>query len=117
MEPDQFIAEVYRRMGQLSFCRYDPPSEQRINDLLPEYAPLLPRNKDARILDIGYGDGWFLLVCAKLGYRNLHGADFNPAKRPYLTAAGIQLHTIKVSIVSLLVPFPETFDFIHLSHV
>lgn len=42
------------------------------------YAPLLPRDKKARILDIGCGRGYFLLALRDLGYTDIHGVELNP---------------------------------------
>jgi len=52
---------------------------QNDSQVLPsvnQYAVLLPSDKNSAILDIGFGGGWFLAACLKLGYTNLSGAEF-----------------------------------------
>ena len=70
---------------------------------------------DARILEVGYGSGSWLLIMEKLGYSNLHGYDIdaNSENRNRLTANGI-----KVQCGDLLqVAYPDDyFDCIRLEH-
>ena len=40
------------------------------------YKNILPKNKNASILDIGFGTGWFMAACLKMWYNNIYGADF-----------------------------------------
>jgi len=118
MEPNAFVAEVYRRMSlRTSAAQRVPPTPARISSVAREYRSLLPANKEASILDIGFGDGWFLAACQQLGYSNLAGAEFNPDARPYLRDWGVTLYKIESDIGELLKDHPEEFDFIHLSHV
>lgn len=118
VEPNAFVAEVYRRMSlRANLAPCPPPSEDRIVEVAREYAPYLPASKDAAILDIGYGDGWFMAACRKLGYRNISGAEFNPKSKPYLEQWGVKLYQIESDIGSLLVQQSQAYDFIHMSHV
>jgi 2-polyprenyl-3-methyl-5-hydroxy-6-metoxy-1,4-benzoquinol methylase len=118
MEPNAFVAEVYRRMSLRSMASpATPPSVDRIVEVAREYEPHLPVSKDAAILDIGYGDGWFMAACLKLGYRNVSGAEFNPDAKPYLRNWGVELHRIHKDIGEFLMTQTECYDFIHLSHV
>ena len=118
VEPNAFVAEVYRRMSlRANLTPCPPPSDDRIVEVAREYAPYLPASKDAAILDIGYGDGWFMAACRKLGYTNISGAEFNPKSKPYLDQWGVKLYQIESDIGSLLAQQPQTYDFIHMSHV
>jgi SAM-dependent methyltransferase len=84
------------------------------------YAPYLRTDRDACILDIGFGGGWFLAACLKLGYRNLHGADFGIQHKSYIrdwSPDRITLHEIQDNVGNFLSDKKEQFDFIHLSHV
>ena len=80
MEPHAFVAEVYRRMSLRHRSEQRQPSwedvknEPRVLQAASEVCSLLPANKSAAILDIGFGRGWFLAACLKLGYTNLAGA-------------------------------------------
>ncbi len=85
-----------------------------------QYAPLLPAAKTARILDIGFGTGWFLAACLKLGYSNLWGADFGIQHKDYVRGWApdrITLCEIQNDIGEFLSDKKEQFDFIHMSHV
>jgi 2-polyprenyl-3-methyl-5-hydroxy-6-metoxy-1,4-benzoquinol methylase len=118
MEPHRFAAEVYRRMSLRSVVtRSLPPTPQRTDQVATEYSRFLPGNKDAAILDIGFGDGWFMAACLKLGYANISGAEFAPENKPYLQDWNVHLHKIDGDIGDFLAKHPEEYDFIHMSHV
>lgn len=72
--------------------------------------------KQARILDVGYGSGIWLLIMAELGYTDLHGYDIdaNQENRAELAAAGVNLSAGDF----LKNPYePASFDCIRLQHV
>lgn len=125
MEPNAFVAEVYRRMSLRHRAEAPKPSfvdiqhDPRVLLAEAEYAPLLPDRRDAAILDVGFGGGWFLAACAKLGYSNLSGADFGIANKAHVGAwgNGIALHEIDSDIGTFLGAHPAEYDFIHMSHV
>ena len=82
MEPNKFIAEIYRRMD-MGDSRYidsiDPDvflNHKFAKLSVKEYQKVLPQNKDKKILDIGFGGGHFSAACIHLGYENIHCADF-----------------------------------------
>jgi SAM-dependent methyltransferase len=68
--PEDFLAAFYRQ--------YEMPTSQAN---LAETARLVARNVDrnAKVLDIGCGDGSFLTELHALGFSNLHGIDRGPA--------------------------------------
>ena len=126
MEPNAFVAEVYRRMSLRHSSEPPKPSfaeirnDSRVLLAVSEYAPLLPNRKDAAILDIGFGGGWFIAACVKLGYTNISGADFGIANKAHIldwAKGAIQLHEIESDIGDFLSPRPGEYDFIHMSHV
>jgi 2-polyprenyl-3-methyl-5-hydroxy-6-metoxy-1,4-benzoquinol methylase len=126
MEPNAFIAEIYRRMAERYNGKRPEPSwnetekSQIVVDSTRHYAPHLPRDKNARILDIGFGDGWFMAACLKLGYSNLVGIDFGIQHKQHIRAWApdrITLHEIKDDIGVFLSDKKEHYDFIHMSHV
>lgn len=85
-----------------------------------EIAPLLPKDKESAILDIGFGSGWFLAACLKLGYKNLSGAEFGIENKLYIAGwceGNITLHAIESDIGTFLSNHPAQYDFIHMSHV
>lgn len=118
MEPNQFVAEVYRRMRLRSpASAFQLPAEARVDEVIREYEKFLPSDKSAPILDIGFGHGWFMLACLKLGYTNVHGADFGVDFKAALLTKGAVLHEIKTNIGDFLADQPERYAFIHMSHV
>jgi 2-polyprenyl-3-methyl-5-hydroxy-6-metoxy-1,4-benzoquinol methylase len=126
MEPNAFVAEVYRRMSLRHSSERPKPgfaeiqNDSRVLLAISEYAALLPARKDSSILDIGFGSGWFIAASVKLGYSNISGADFGIANKAHVRdwAKGtIQLHEIEKDIGDFLSSRPEEYDFIHMSHV
>jgi 2-polyprenyl-3-methyl-5-hydroxy-6-metoxy-1,4-benzoquinol methylase len=126
MDPNAFVAEVYRRMALRHAAENPRPSwdETQRNPTVAaathHYASLLPKDKNACILDLGFGDGWFLAACLNLGYSNLCGADFGIARKAYIREWAphrITLCEIHREIGDFLSDKREQFDFIHMSHV
>ena len=94
----------------------DPRTLQAVS----EYESVLPSEKSASILDIGFGGGWFLAACLKMGYSNLEGADFGIENKSHVrewAPEKVTLHEIQSEIGEFLKTRPEHYDFIHLSHV
>jgi 2-polyprenyl-3-methyl-5-hydroxy-6-metoxy-1,4-benzoquinol methylase len=84
-----------------------------------ELRGLLPSNKQAAILDVGFGGGWLLAACLR-GYRNLSGSDFGIANNAHVRGwapDAITLTEIESDIGGFLAHKPETYEFIHMSHV
>jgi len=126
VDPTTFIAEVYRRMAARHAGENRRPSwsetehDVTVLQATRQYAPYLPADKAARILDIGFGGGWFLAACLKLGYHNLSGADFGIAHKDYIrdwAPNRITLHEIQNDIGEFLSKKQEQYDLIHMSHV
>jgi 2-polyprenyl-3-methyl-5-hydroxy-6-metoxy-1,4-benzoquinol methylase len=126
MEPNAFVAEVYRRMSLRHATARPKPSfaeiqnDPRVLLAAAEYALLLPSDKKSTILDIGFGGGWFLGACLKLGYTNLSGAEFGIENKRHVAdwrKGTITLHQIETDIGTFLSHHPEQYDFIHMSHV
>jgi hypothetical protein len=70
MEPNEFIAEVYRRMGMRNDLKskYDCEKEfvidsSIVRQAIIQYKSILPIDKQSKILDIGFGNGWFIGAC------------------------------------------------------
>lgn len=126
MDPHVFVAEVYRRMSLRHRAERRAPSWAEAKDdpqvllAADELRGLLPSDKQAAILDVGFGAGWFLAACLRLGYKNLSGADFGIANKAHVKAwasDAITLSEIESDIGSFLADKPEIYEFIHMSHV
>ena len=98
MEPNAFVAEVYRRMCLRHLSQRPKPTfaeiqnDSRVLLAVAEYQRLLPHRKDAAILDIGFGGGWFIAACLKLGYSNISGAEFGIANKAHIRDWGQGRH-------------------------
>jgi 2-polyprenyl-3-methyl-5-hydroxy-6-metoxy-1,4-benzoquinol methylase len=126
MDSHAFLAEVYRRLALRYAAEKRRPKWSEIQkdvvviEATQRYAPYLPPDKAARILDIGFGSGWFLAACLQLDYRNLSGADFGIAHKAYIrdwAPDSITLHESQDNIGEFLSDKQEQYDFIHMSHV
>ena len=127
MEPNKFIAEVYRRMGTIDSGHHqsiDPDAflnNKFTKIAVKQYQKVLPQNKDKKILDIGFGMGIFSATCIHLGYENIHCADFGAkhkllkVRKEFPQIKGV--YDIESTIGDFLGDSNEKFDFIHLSHV
>jgi 2-polyprenyl-3-methyl-5-hydroxy-6-metoxy-1,4-benzoquinol methylase len=94
--------------------------DPRVRQAAHELRDCLPDDKQAAVLDVGFGGGAFLAACLRLGYTNLSGADFGIANKAHVKAwapHAIHLSEIQSDIGSFLADKPETFQFIHMSHV
>ncbi len=126
MDSHAFVAEVYRRMSLRHSAERRAPSwaevknDPRVLQAAQELSGLLPSNKQAAILDVGFGGGWFLAACLRLGYTNLSGADFAIANKGHVRTwapDALTLSEIQSDVGVFLADKPETFEFIHMSHV
>ena len=131
MKPDYFIKEAYRRMSLRSKNKgIKKLWWDNLNNFLnqktalmaeKQYLTLLPIDKNARILDIGFGDGWFMAACIRMGYTNIYGADFF-AKEKSKTIVDLcdnirEVFDIDENIGDFLLKTDQKFDYIHMSHV
>jgi len=126
MEAQGFIEEVYRRMQRRS-----PESIQSISfeemckdplvkNTVLNFQYLMPKDKNAAILDIGFGSGWFIAAAILLGYQNIYAAEYGTENRQYIydwSPSVKNIYEVDSSIGDFLSDKPESFAFIHLSHV
>jgi hypothetical protein len=124
MEPNRFVAEVYRRMSLRQPAeRRAPKWDQMKGDAVvvqaaKDYRSLLPADKNAAILDVGFGGGWFLAACINLGYTNLAGADFGIEHKSFVkewSPTIKALYEIDGNIGDFLAGHTAEYDFIHMS--
>jgi cyclopropane fatty-acyl-phospholipid synthase-like methyltransferase len=86
-----------------------------------QYLTVLPKDKNAKILDIGFGSGWFMATCIRMGYTNIYGADFfakEKSKKITDSCESIkEIFNIEKNIGDFLLKINQKFDYIHMSHV
>ncbi len=126
MDSNSFIKEVYKRMALRA-----KDSEKYIDEayfynsreskvITKQLKDILPNDKDKKILEIGYGTGFFISACIQLEYKNIYGADFHNERlsKIHLKENSIkELYNIDNTIWDTLNDIDIKFDFIYLSHV
>lgn len=131
MKPDYFIKEAYRRMSSRAqntknikcpWYNLDNFLSQE-NAIIAEkqYLTVLPKDKNAKILDIGFGNGWFIAACIRMGYTNIYGADFFAKEKSKKVTDSCkfikEIFDIEENIGEFLSTTNQKFDYIHMSHV
>lgn len=104
-----------------NFIKYDIPkfivsSLEFLSGMEIPYTMGIPASmpRDAAILDIGYGDGSWLLAMQDMGYFNLSGIEFNSTAQS--TLLGKQINALVGDIRDFDFS-DESFDIIRLEHV
>jgi len=113
------ISEIYNRYREAGFGSYAAPiHSKRLNrDFHLNYGDLLPRNRDAAILDIGCGPGHFLFWLKGLGYENIHGVDLTRSAVEHCHAHGLQNVECISGLQPFLEPRPSSFDLVTMNDV
>lgn len=72
---------------------YGPSDEPRgmtfQQDIYPKVMELLPKDKNARILDVGAGEGYLCKLARDAGYTNVEACDFRP---DFFLVDGVPFH-------------------------
>ena len=74
------------------------------------YLKYIPQDKDARILAISCGPGYFVNLLTELGYRNVLGIDSDPDKVAYGTKRGLNCQAARA--IPFLQDSTEPYDVI-----
>lgn len=81
------------------------------------YKNILPKDKDAHILELGCGAGYFLKYLKELGYQNIHGVDISPEQLELAKKLGGSLYIVQADIFDYLKSTKQKFDMICAFHV
>ena len=108
-----FYPEDYRNYLPVKENLFSELKKIQFNSLASRITRYL-NNKEAKILEIGFGNGQLLLALKDLGYTNLFGTDFTNRVFPSLMDKGIKL---QVSNIEESFSFNETFDLIIMNNV
>ena len=109
----EFIAELYVRSdARHGIKEYNTDfglklKQRFVRQVIHHYPQVMPPSRDAAILDIGLGDGWFVAACLAMGYRSIWGADFAVSSRNYVKEwahddAKVSLDNIDTTIIDYL---------------
>ncbi|EDW00602.1 EEF1A lysine methyltransferase 2 [Drosophila grimshawi] len=106
----------YKSHGDVGEIWFDEDSQQRIVDWLLKQQQTLHK-QSARVLDLGCGNGMFLIALANEGFIQLTGVDYSP--KAIELARGIaqdHSHNIDYKLADLTQKEPQslgTFDIVH----
>lgn len=126
---NQFLKDFYERDHQYSISKgqvntltiSDPRKHKNVNDNLDIYKDILPEDKHQPILEIGFGEGWFIGICLELGYTNITVADFDAQSKIDNLDEGLEKYikilNINETIIDTLNLHETKYNFIHFSHV
>lgn len=113
------LREVYDSYADGGFGSYTIPmhSESLLKDYRLNYQPLLPKDRDAQILDIGCGAGHFVLWLRELGYQNVVGIDMSEVAIEHCRANGLENVEMIDDLASFLESRLEQFDIVTMNDV
>ena len=108
---------LYKNFLSVGFKKLNAKADQHIINLYRyNYKKYLPKNKQAKILDIGCGMGQFLQFLAGQGYDDYLGVDISPESVKYCQDKGIEKVRLIDDLVDYLIACP-LFDLIVLNDV
>lgn len=99
----------------LAFSNSQKEQNLYFNYFKKNYTKHLPLNKNCKILDIGCGNGLFLVYLKKLGYKNIIGIDLSVENVKYCQSLG--LNVVLKDLKSYLKSNNSKFDLIVLNDV
>lgn len=91
--------------------------ERRINFYKKRFRKYLPINKDAEILDIGCGEGFFLYFMDKIGYKNLYGVEKSPEQIEVLNKVSQKATIFNQDIFNFFQDNTKKYDLVLLDNV
>src|SRR6185312_8922679 len=66
----------------IHYARYHPDSTEHVEQMIDFFTgllcPMLPTDRQSRIIDIGCGYGFALLALKRLGFHEVNGIDIDP---------------------------------------
>lgn len=110
--------DLFREAQRESYFRFRQTTDNAYGNyaLHPSIQNILPREKQAQILDIGCGFGQFLKGLRFLGYENIFGVDISQEATNACEKAGLNVDIIN-DIKSFAENANRKFDFIMMSHI
>ncbi len=85
-------------------------------EIYPEWFERVIARRDAKICDLGCGDGRLMKALVAEGYRDVQGMEPDPAARATAAAAGLLVHDGKLEELPDAIR-SHRFDFVFMSHV
>ncbi len=81
------------------------------------YKSILPEDKNANILELGCGPGYFLKYLNELGYKNIQGVDISPEQLELAKKLGVSSYIVQADIFDYLKSTKQKFDMICAFHL
>lgn len=104
----EVLFEHYRTIAYERANPFRP--EHTMRDLDPFFGKLLPKNLDAKILDIGCGMGQFLYYLNQKGYRNIAGLERSVEQADFCRENVNPNVSLTSDVVSFLAERPQYWD-------
>ncbi|MFH1045737.1 MAG: class I SAM-dependent methyltransferase [Candidatus Omnitrophota bacterium] len=109
--------KVYEQYLTAGFKEMNMDFERRVKDFEAIYAGYLPKEKNARILDLGCGMGNFLYYLKKNGYTNFQGIDIGKEAIEFCRANVTDRATLIDNLADYLNSHLNEFDMIVMADV
>jgi SAM-dependent methyltransferase len=95
--------------------KWHKSDSRHINDMLSFYSKLLdahlPQKKDSRILDVGCGMGFALLLLKRMGYTNIRGLELDESQATQARRNGLDVDLTN-DTAEYLKQASQSFDFV-----
>jgi len=105
--------EFLKKRRRIDFQSY----KFHFNHYYLNYSKFLPKDKNAKILDIGCGLGHFLYFCKKLGYKDVNGVDTDKELANFCRKKILSTVEKITSVVQYLSKKQDFYDFIVMNDV
>ncbi|MCE5280852.1 MAG: class I SAM-dependent methyltransferase [Deltaproteobacteria bacterium] len=107
------MSRLYDAYNEAAFQAPEVLTPERLSQGIEKYRgyePFLPGNRDASILDIGCGVGYFLHFLKSRGYSNIQGIDLSPQMIGICKANFPGVHAEVADAFDYLLSHQENFD-------
>lgn len=84
---ETYVDDIYGWQNDLSAAGF----EKHVRSQERTFAPLLPADRGAAILEIGCGDGALMTAARRLGYKSVEGIDASPQQVELCRRAGLEV--------------------------
>jgi 2-polyprenyl-3-methyl-5-hydroxy-6-metoxy-1,4-benzoquinol methylase len=111
------IYKFYRTSFRNNISVAQKDYERRVRFYKRRFRAVLPDDKDASILDLGCGEGFFLYFMEKSGYKNLYGVEICTEQIHVAKQFCKRVEIYNHNLLDFLQETSQTFDFVLLDNV